>query len=260
MKTLISPKDIQRSLRRYGYGGAIDGIIGSRTKNAISDALEQKGFETDDWSPTRELVAYQQMLMRSVGADPGPVDGFVGPQTLFGLEQWQDHLQSHTLTHEDITDPDPKWPREKDVSSFYGSPGRSQTRLHLPYKMKLAWRPNKVVKSFFCHEKVADVMHHCFGEVLKEYGLDRVKELRLDMFGGCLNIRKKRGGSSMSMHSWGIAIDIDPQRNQLRWGADQAQLADPEYNAWWAIWEQYGFVSMGREHNYDWMHLQAARL
>ena len=29
---------------------------------------------------------------------------------------------------------------------------------------------------------------------------------------------------------------------------------------WWALWEEEGFVSLGRAGDFDWMHVQAARL
>jgi hypothetical protein len=40
-----------------------------------------------------------------------------------------------------------------------------------------------------------------------------VKELKT--WDGCFNIRKKRGLTSMSLHSWGIAIDVNAFENQL---------------------------------------------
>jgi len=40
-----------------------------------------------------------------------------------------------------------------------------------------------------------------------------VKELKT--WDGCFNIRKKRGLASMSLHSWGIAIDVNAAWNQL---------------------------------------------
>lgn len=73
-------------------------------------------------------------------------------------------------------------------------------------------------------------------------------------------MRKMRGGSKWSMHAWGIAIDIDPSNNRLRWGKDKARLARPEYDEWWQIWEGHGWTSLGRVKDYDWMHIQAARL
>ena len=87
-----------------------------------------------------------------------------------------------------------------------------------------------------------------------------IHRLRLDVWGGCLNVRKMRGGTRNSMHSWGIALDYDPQNNQLKWGSDRATFAQPDYNKWWEFWEEEGWVSLGRTRNYDWMHVQAAKL
>ena len=84
--------------------------------------------------------------------------------------------------------------------------------------------------------------------------------MRLDLWGGCLNVRKMRGGSRYSMHSWGIAIDYDPGKNRLKWGRDRAAFAKPEYDTWWRLWEEEGWVSLGRTRNFDWMHVQAAKL
>lgn len=92
------------------------------------------------------------------------------------------------------------------------------------------------------------------------YGEQRIRDLGLDLFGGCYNNRKMRGGSNLSMHALAIAIDHDPERNQLRWGRDRAAFAKPVYDAWWRFWADEGWVSLGRERDMDWMHIQAARL
>jgi hypothetical protein len=68
-----------------------------------------------------------------------------------------------------------------------------------------------------------------------------------------------RGGSSWSVHSFGAAIDFLPDENQLKWGKDKASLARPEYEAFWEIWENEGWMSLGRRKNYDWMHVQATK-
>ena len=85
-------------------------------------------------------------------------------------------------------------------------------------------------------------------------------ETELDIYGGCYAPRKKRGGSTWSTHAWAIALDFDPDRNQLNWGRDKASFARPEYDDWWDCWEAEGWVSLGRERNFDWMHVQAAKL
>ena len=96
--------------------------------------------------------------------------------------------------------------------------------------------------------------------MLEEYGEEEIVRLRLDLWGGCLNVRKMRGGTRYSMHSWGIAVDYDPDRNRLKWGRDRAAFAGPDYDVWWRFWEEEGWVSLGRTRNIDWMHVQAAKL
>jgi hypothetical protein len=69
-----------------------------------------------------------------------------------------------------------------------------------------------------------------------------------------------RGGSAWSIHSWGAAIDLDPDNNQLKWGKDRASFAKPVYNDFWKIVEAEGWVSLLKERNMDAMHIQAAKL
>jgi len=137
--------------------------------------------------------------------------------------------------------------------------GKNQTTLLLPYEMKLAWDTNSIVRKISIHEKVHDSAKAALTEILEIYGND-IEDLGLDLFGGCLNVRKMRGGSNWSMHSWGIAIDFDPENNQLKWGDDKARLAGDDYIPFWEAWEKQNWVSLGRTKNYDWMHVQAARL
>ena len=79
-------------------------------------------------------------------------------------------------------------------------------------------------------------------------------------FGGCYENRAIRGGTRPSTHSWGIALDFDPDNNPLaRSESHKATFKGPEYNKWWQFWEDEGWVSLGRTLGYDWMHVQAAR-
>lgn len=104
--------------------------------------------------------------------------------------------------------------------------------------------------------EAAFARHELLSRAIKE----GIRALGLDLFGGCLNVRAMRGGKALSMHSWGIAIDVDPEHNPLRWGRDKARMAGPDYAPFLDIWESEGWISLGRERNYDWMHVQAARL
>lgn len=153
-----------------------------------------------------------------------------------------------------------KWPSEKDMTAFFGKRGENQTTVVPPYPLFLSWN-QQPVKRFTCHEKVADSVMRILGSVRREYGLKRIAELKLDQFSGCLNVRLKRGSSTeWSIHSWGAAIDWNDEDNALKMHKPKARFSAPIYEAWWEIWEEEGWVSLGRKKDYDWMHVQAASL
>jgi hypothetical protein len=154
------------------------------------------------------------------------------------------------------------WPTQAGVRQFYGEPGSPACTaglVELAYPMRIAWDKSQIIRRFRCHTKVAEAFTRVFERTHQTYGAD-VSKLGLDLFGGCYNLRQMRGGSAWSMHSWGIAVDLDPERNQLKWGRDRAVFARPEYEPFWQIVESEGLVSLGRAKNFDWMHFQAARL
>jgi hypothetical protein len=142
----------------------------------------------------------------------------------------------------------------------YGTPNDKGTpyltMLQLPYPMRLAWDTNTSVTRMQCHKLVADNFKSVFDDLLKHYGLSKIQELGIDLFGGCFNYREKRGGSTLSMHSWGIAIDLDPLRNKLKESKKTARFARPEYKPMIDIFYKHGFISLGVEKDFDWMHFQ----
>ena len=129
-------------------------------------------------------------------------------------------------------------------------------KIKLPYPMRIAWDLDSSVNSMMCHKLVADNFTAVFNELLAVYGYDKIKELGIDLFGGCFNYRKMRGGNALSMHSWAIAIDLDPARNLLKESSKTARFARPEYKAMIDIFYKHGFISLGVEKNFDWMHFQ----
>lgn len=154
------------------------------------------------------------------------------------------------------------WPKQdyQSMVNYYGPVGENQTSLVLPYPMVLDWDKSVTIKKLTCHEKVVDSLGRIFASTLKSYGLPTIQKLDLDKFGGCLNVRKMRGGSSWSIHSWGCAVDLSSDKNTMSMGRDKAQFAKKEYEPFWKIVEGEGWVSLGRSKNFDYMHFQAAKL
>lgn len=148
----------------------------------------------------------------------------------------------------------------KQTVAKYGTPNITGVgylvTITLPYPMRLAWDVDTKVTKMSCHKLVADKFLAVFNDLLKHYGLAKIQELGIDLFGGCFNFRKMRGGTDWSKHSWAIAIDLDPARNLLKETSKTARFARPEYKPMIDIFYKHGFISLGVEKNFDWMHFE----
>lgn len=146
------------------------------------------------------------------------------------------------------------------ATAKYGKPTQDGAKylvtIDLPYPMRLAWDKKVYVKKMRCHKLAAVKFLAVFNDLLDHYGYDKIVELGIDLFGGCFNFRAMRGGIDYSRHSWAIAIDLDPERNLLKETSKTARFARAEYKAMIDIFYKHGFVSLGREKNYDWMHFE----
>lgn len=250
--------------KRYGTSLVVDGIDGSNTQAA----LMKVGVLPTEWSAERKLVGFVQHVATLEGINAGAIDGLWGPQTDSAVDELLYKLEHGKLPEpwrpEEFfgDDKSGRWPLQNEaaMNAFYGEVGTNQGKANSPYPLKIAWDTDKIVTRFTCHQKVAPVVEKILQNVLDHYGLEEIQRLGLDLWGGALNVRKMRGGTKWSTHAWGTSIDWDPARNKLKWGRDKAELAKPEYEAWWKYWEDEGAVSLGREQNRDWMHVQFARL
>lgn len=145
------------------------------------------------------------------------------------------------------------------ITEKYGAPGDTSnfTTISLPYPMRIAWDTKTVVNKMQCHSLAATAFYAVFKDLLATYGLPKIQELGIDLFGGCVNVRVQRGSKTKwSRHAWGIAIDLDPARNPLKSTKVNAQFAKPEYKAMIDIFYKHGFIGYGPEKNYDWMHFE----
>lgn len=275
----LTTKSIILFQKKLGFKGKdLDGQIGKFTSKALVRAIKDHEHKIDEktykkiitGNSKRLATAFGQLTCLECNIDPGKIDGLMGPQSAHAFEELLfldkfDRLPHAWRDHTNIPNPN-KWPgdSQKNLAEHYGDPGKEGKKVPLvwvtlPYTHYLSWDLDYKIKRFKCHEKVAESMEKVLKEVVDCYGEKAIKELGLDIWGGCVNYRKKRGGTTLSTHSWGISVDYHPDKNRLKSGWKDAVFARPDYDAWWQAWENEGWVGLGRVQNYDWMHIQACR-
>ncbi len=244
-------KNAQRVLARVaGYRGAIDGKAGPQSLAATWRVQGINEIEAilGPMAPGQRVIAAAQVVLELAGFDPGACDGFYGPGTDAAFLAWR----GDTLPA-----------RQGDMAAKFGPAGSARcTRgvIRVPWRMVLAWDTAQVITEIRCHEMVAANAQQAFDQIAATYGPVARHDLGLHLYGGCYNFRKMRGGSELSTHAYGLAIDFDPARNRLTWGADRARLAQRDAVPFWHAWGAAGWTSLGRARNFDWMHVQAVGL
>ena len=90
----------------------------------------------------------------------------------------------------------------------YGDPNKqlALTLWDVPGHLEIGVIPKRI----YCNRDLIQPLAQAFQNLMTT---GRVAELKT--WDGCFNIRKKRGLSSMSLHSWGIAIDVNAFENGL---------------------------------------------
>ena len=151
------------------------------------------------------------------------------------------------------------WPIQAQADAFYGNPrgsnGRASrvwemlklTTIQLPFKMRFAGTEVKQVR---IHRKCAASLSRVFDAIWKaaELRQDKIDEWGVSDFGGSYNFRMMRGSSHLSMHSYGCAIDLAPERFPM--GVATNKFCDAVCNAF----ADEGWVNLPK----DRMHFQAA--
>lgn len=230
---LKSVREYQARLAELGfYAGAIDGIAGDGTKGALKRFQSHVGIE---------------------------VDGRYGPQTEGELfEENPDRCGAYGPC---VVPPERriKWPHEDNVEKFFGAKGSNQVRIHIPWDCVFDWAPYDRVSGTSVHKLVAEPAQRALAKIRDTYSLAEIRDLGLDKFGGSLNVRLMVGSRTRwSLHSWGIALDWNPARNGYKTKRPVARLSHADAVPFWQAWEAEGAMSLGRELNYDWMHVQFA--
>lgn len=129
----------------------------------------------------------------------------------------------------------------------YGPPAQDNPFLTLwdvPAHLEIGVIPKRI----YCNKEIIGRLSVAF-KALIDTGC--VQELKT--WDGCFNIRKKRGLSSMSLHSWGIAIDLNAFEN----GLGQQPKLSPEFVK---CFTDNGFDWGGTWTRKDGMHFQLSKI
>lgn len=96
----------------------------------------------------------------------------------------------------------------KDCLAKYGQPEAEHNMIvwDVPTELEIGVIPRRL----YCNKDIVGPLTSAFSNLISR-GL--VSELKT--FDGCFNIRKQRGAQSQSLHSWGVAIDVNAAWNGL---------------------------------------------
>jgi hypothetical protein len=146
-------------------------------------------------------------------------------------------------------------PRGRD-----GRPSATWEREHLvrispPWTLVTAW-DFAPVRSISVHRACAPSLERVFAAIWARAGQseDQIRTWGMHLFGGAYNFRLMRGGTRLSMHSWGCAVDFDPARNGFGDATPNFALVPAVLQAF----DAEGWTWGGRWRTPDGMHWQAA--
>lgn len=134
----------------------------------------------------------------------------------------------------------------KQAFDKYGDPSleKHMVLFDIPTHLEVGAVPNRI----YCNIDFTEPLERALS-LIKARGIGHL----IKTWDGCFNIRKKRGAQSMSLHSWGLAIDINASWNRMGMKPTMPmELVE--------CFEEAGFEWGGRWTKPDGMHFQLARI
>ena len=159
-----------------------------------------------------------------------------------------------------------EWPLQSECKAKFGTPAYTgsfkknhMVQIKLPYVM---WMDDIKITKIWVNKICADSLLRVFNRIWEENGKDyeKIKAQQLHVFSGTWNIREKRGLSSLSMHAYGLAIDIAAPYNELGKKPGYNKYSFTEDSLIVKAFKDEGWIWGGPWKRADGMHFQAARI
>lgn len=96
----------------------------------------------------------------------------------------------------------------RDCFARYGDPSANEGKFMIVWDVPECCEHGAIPKKVYCNRDLKPLLEKAFKNVN-----DRGLAAQVKTWDGCFNIRKKRGAVSMSLHSWGLAIDFNAAWN-----------------------------------------------
>ena len=270
-------RHVQSKLKSLGlYNGDLDGDFGPKTGAAVREfqrraRLDIDGIVGEDTLESLGILEDIQFADAPAFADNGwhfePPNGLAEWEERYGIPTGRLAWERHNLVLVDLSDL--RGPFSKsvdDINTLRVKLGllpndypRGEVMVRgvgdlyypLPSGEKLdffATRINPVTGvrgyGFLCHRLTEDIWFEFFARLVDA---DLLRHLRT--FNGSYVFRQVRGGSRLSAHAFGAAVDLDPATNQM--GHMPTMSTDIVHVA-----EEMGFTWGGRWSRPDGMHFQ----
>ena len=134
----------------------------------------------------------------------------------------------------------------RDCSGKYGAPETESAMVvwDVPTALELGFIPKKI----YCNKDMIQPLQQAFTNII-----DRGLVAELETRDGCFNLRKKVGSTTPSLHSWGVAIDINAAWN----GFNKPPTMSPELVG---CFKDAGFDWGGDWGKPDGMHFQLSQI
>lgn len=135
----------------------------------------------------------------------------------------------------------------KDCVKKYGQPAadnKCMTLWDVPAELEIGVIPKRI----YCNKDMVKPLETAFRNLINTGCVSELKT-----WDGCFNIRKIRGSMAMSLHSWGIAVDVNAFENGL--------YKEPKLSqAFVKCFTDAGFDWGGKFSRKDGMHFQLAKI